>query len=429
MLFNINKFRYKITSFIKSKKLFVSKRSLIKQLENISKRVDSLQTQNNWLRQKNKPFIPVHSELNFATFCYNNAENLNADVYIAHGVQGALAAQILKEYHGGKSFCDVIETPSFFDLINQLPWSVPATHFLNYAHDSLLNHMDGLLTIGPTLAASLSNFDIPVTVIPNYRYEEELFYSNILRKKLGIPHDNEIILIISTITSGLEMVLKALSLLPDNIHLVIMGSIFPQKYADSSSELITNMDLSERVHIIDQVPYEELTENASSANIGIIVRDPSILNNYVSLPNRIFDYIFSSLPVCVPAIPDIAELVEEYQIGTVVEELTPKGWSEAIKATLLEKKMMRENALKASKKLTWKSIEEKLYKSIGSPRKVVFVGTKDLKKNNRTQRMALTLANKGVEVIICTRQNIKHENILKSSHEKISYKIYTPEFV
>ncbi len=373
-----------------------------------------------------RDFSGVINEANFALFCSENSNELESEVYIAHDVRTLLSAKLLKEKNGGNSFCDVIEIPSFFDLINRLPWSDAAIHFLNDAHNSQLRSMDGLITIGPTLSHTLSEYDTPVTVIQNYRYKEKIIKSNILREKLNISDEHKIVLIISTVASGLEAVLEAIKMLPCDIELVIMGKIFPKKYEEVCNELIKEFQLEKRVHVIEQVPYDELTMTASSADVGLIVREPEVLNNYISLPNRIFDYIFSSLPVCVPKIPDIGNIVQTYNIGDVVNNLSPEEWKKSILYVLENQAQMSKNAQDASQELIWENLEEKLYQSLGKPKSATFLGLKDLEKNNRTQRMALTLAKKGVDVIICAQKNCSKDLVFKPVHEKIKYKFYYP---
>jgi len=52
--------------------------------------------------------------------------------------------------------------------------------------------------------------------------------------------------------------------------------------------------------------------------------------------------------------------------------------------------------------MNWESLEDNLYSALGSPASVTFLGIKSLTENNRTLRMAESLAKRKVKVIICT---------------------------
>jgi glycosyltransferase involved in cell wall biosynthesis len=258
-----------------------------------------------------------------------------------------------------------------------------------------------------------------VTVIQNYRYNEPLERSNELRQWCGLKKNDRLVLAISTITSGFDAVLEGVAELPEHIHLATIGRFVPSTYEHHVGKRTDELHIGGRVHRLGEVPYAELTRIASGADVGLIVRDPDIGNNYVSLPNRVFDYMASGVPICAPNIPDIVEILETYKCGSVVENLSSEGWARAIKQTLEEQAKMSENALTAAGQLTWESREDLLYHSLGCPRSVVFLGIGKLFKNNRTQRMALSLAQRNVKVKICATSEIPDA---EAQHPNISYK-------
>jgi glycosyltransferase involved in cell wall biosynthesis len=345
---------------------------------------------------------PVNRYLRFSQLAADAAEELAADVAVAHGVQSLPAAWMVAKQTGARLFCDVIEIPSFHDRVLTRNWHVTNTEFLDCAFEGYLRKCHGLLTIGPTLGKAISHYGPPVTVVQNYRYAETPKRSGRLREMCKLSEGDRLVLTMSKTVHGLEEVVHALELLPDDIHLATLGRPHPQSYEDTINALIAERGLARRVHIFDQVPYEELTSVASGADGGLIVRDPAIRNNYVSLPNRIFDYMFSGVPVCVSAeIPDIVSVVTEWDMGALVDTLTPVGWAGAIDTVLRRSEEMRLNALRAAQALTWESREPVLFEALGYPRSVTYFGMIDLRGNNRTMRMAKSFAGYGTKVSIC----------------------------
>lgn len=378
-------------------RIIAQNKSLIKQNDNLKKRINILIESQKHFRKN----IAVNRYLTFAQFCEDIAPEIKADVYVGHGIHSLPAVDILARSVGGKKFSDVIEIPSFFDRIIVPNWHISNIVLLDNAFESYLRQFDGLLTVGWALKDEINHYGPPVTVLPNYRYAEELKPNNILREMCHIDEDQKIILSISTVTAGFEDVVKSLLLVEDYVHLVVIGDLKPEKYENQIRDLIKKLNLEKRVHIFPKVEYEKLTSIASAANVGLIIRDPAILNNRISLPNRIFDYMFSGVPVCTPDIKDITRIVKKYSMGEILHEISPQGWACAIRKVLNDNHQKKRNALLASKDLVWEKVEDDLYEALGCPKKVTYVSINYLKENNRTMRMAKSLINKGVEVTIC----------------------------
>ncbi|QKV18776.1 glycosyltransferase [Oricola thermophila] len=355
--------------------------------------------------QKSRPkpnLAPFHLYIPFAQNAELDAQDFAADVYVAHGVQAIPAADAMAIACGGRVICDCIEIPSFAQRVLPSNWSRINTRFIDRTVEGYLRHCDSLITVGWELGKELETYGRPVHVIPNYRYAEELQPSNRLREKCGIGPDTPLVLAISNITSGLEAVLEGISGISQPVHLAVMGHLKPAAYREKCEMLVQELGLEGRVHFFDPVPYDELTSTASAADVGLIVRDPVIPNNFVSLPNRIFDYLFSALPIVTPDIPDIARIVREENAGVVIEGIGAGGWRKGILQALEYSAEMKRNALAASRKYVWESLEDQLFEALGRPKSVTFVGYTDLNKNNRTMRMAASLRKMGVTANVYT---------------------------
>ncbi len=344
----------------------------------------------------------VNRYLRFARLCHEMASELKSDAYSAHGVQALPAAAAVSHEVGGDLYCDVIEIPSFYKRALLPTWHPTNINILDHAFEGYLCRASGLLTVGWSLRSQIEHYGPPVAVIPNYRHAEDLEPSNILRERCNLLPSDKLVLSLSTTATGFEAVLMALKLLPDNIHLASLGRLVPASYAEKIGALIQELQLQSRVHIFDQVPYSDLTSVASSADVGLIVRDPKILNNQISLPNRIFDYMSSGVPVVTPKIPDIDYLIKTHNMGISIPGTAPDDWREGILSAIQQSDEIGGNALRASKELVWENITDKLYRAFGYAASMTFFGFNDLTKNNRTMRMARTLNDLGVKITVCT---------------------------
>ena len=342
----------------------------------------------------------INRYLKFARRCYDSADVLAADVYVAHGVQALSAATSLRAKTGGKAVCDCIEIPAFSARAIQSRWHPVMLGMIDASSEGFVRSADHLITVGWELGEHLKTLNSDVRVLPNYRCYEELNRSNYFRQTFDLPENVKIVLCISIIASGFEDVIHAIKLLPENVHLVTMGKFAPQSYKETIEKMVSDLKLDKRIHFHDPVDYSDLASVAGGADIGLIVRDPEIPNNYVSLPNRVFDYMASGLPTISPEIPDIKKIIIDNEFGVAIPDTTAESWAKGIADVLNLGRAPFENAEKAAKKLSWETLEPDLPSLFDNPESVTFLGFTDLTKNNRTMRIATSLVKYGIKVKI-----------------------------
>jgi glycosyltransferase involved in cell wall biosynthesis len=119
------------------------------------------------------------------------------------------------------------------------------------------------------------------------------------------------------------------ALLPPSVHVVIMG--FDSKGVQAIlCKMITELRLSDRVHILDPIPPHELVEFATGADIGII---PQILvsdNQRLANPNKLFEYMASQLAIVATDTPTITPIVQSFGLGEVFVNARAEEMSSAI---------------------------------------------------------------------------------------------------
>jgi glycosyltransferase involved in cell wall biosynthesis len=128
---------------------------------------------------------------------------------------------------------------------------------------------------------------------------------------------------------ALDELVRAASLLPKNVRVVILG--FDSKGGRAIlQELIAALHLPDRVHILDPIPPSELVEFATGADIGII---PQVLvsdNQRFANPNKLFEYMASQLAVVATDTPTITPIVCGLGLGEVFSEAKAAEISKAI---------------------------------------------------------------------------------------------------
>jgi glycosyltransferase involved in cell wall biosynthesis len=165
--------------------------------------------------------------------------------------------------------------------------------------------------------------------------------------------------------------------------------------------LIARLGIERRVHLLDRVPYEELTQLASGADAGLVVLDPAIENHRLSLPNRLFDYMASGLPVISPDIPDVARIVRERKFGVILDHIEAPSWARGISAALANRDAMGANSAAASQQLSWDTLGDAIHAAYAHAASITFIGYSRIISNNRTRRIVKTLLRRGVAVTVC----------------------------
>lgn len=125
---------------------------------------------------------------------------------------------------------------------------------------------------------------------------------------------------------GLEWIIDAMPLV-ENAVLVIIGD------GDITHELkkrVHNLNLIEKVFFLGRIAGAELHKYTPSADLGLCLLENRGLNYYYSLPNRIFDYLQTGVPVLATDFPEISNIVNTYNTGILVHHHEPEYLAEII---------------------------------------------------------------------------------------------------
>lgn len=144
------------------------------------------------------------------------------------------------------------------------------------------------------------------------------------RKELGLPSSAFILINQGAginVDRGMEEMLQAMQHLPEDFHLLLVGK---GDVMEMLGQMSIAMDLSERVTFIPPQPYLKMLQYTLSADCGLSLDKPLSPNYQYSLPNKIFDYIKSGLPVLGSQVVEVAKLIKEYQIGEICESVEPR---------------------------------------------------------------------------------------------------------
>ena len=182
------------------------------------------------------------------------------------------------------------------------------------------------------------------------------------RKKLNIP-DNAVFIILQGAyldkDRGVVQAVKALRE-QTNWYLVVVGAGEEWKWAQSQVNALNG-----RLIVLPKMPFDELCGLTASADVGLSL-DQGLHGNYImSLPNKLFDYIHAGIPVVASPMAEVVRVIDDWNIGRVVKDSSPKGIAEAVAAVLMiPSNKWKSNCYEASCELHWEKEEQNIHQAM-----------------------------------------------------------------
>ncbi len=172
-----------------------------------------------------------------------------------------------------------------------------------------------------------------------------------LHDDLNIPKEKKIVIYQGGLVlgRGIEHLLKVFSEQDDQKHvLVCMG------YGELESLIREYAQLNSNIYFHEAVAPTEVLKYTASADIGVFFVDNSNLSYYLCLPNKLFEYIMAGLPVIVNNAPEMSRVVNENQIGIVLNELTALSLNRALDdISKMNFKILIQNLRRTAESYSW----------------------------------------------------------------------------
>lgn len=151
------------------------------------------------------------------------------------------------------------------------------------------------------------------------------------RERLGIPADAPFLILQGAyldVDRGVKQAVAALAA-HEFWYLVVVGAGVEWEWAQTQVGSFNG-----RLIVLPKMPFEELRGLTVAADVGLSLDQGLHGNYFMSLPNKLFDYIHAGVPVVASAMPEVARVVHEWRIGQVVDDATPEGIGEAVTRVL-----------------------------------------------------------------------------------------------
>lgn len=129
-------------------------------------------------------------------------------------------------------------------------------------------------------------------------------------------------------TRLIEPIIESLAFAPQ-CTLVIRGPSL-RVFGPDYRAIAERIGAADRLVLLDPVPSQDVVVAARGADAGIWTLPPLCRNFTYALPNKIFEYMASELPLLVADYPEARRVVETYGVGLTFAPYDPKSIAAAI---------------------------------------------------------------------------------------------------
>ena len=223
---------------------------------------------------------------------------------------------ILKYWKGCKLIYDTHELESETNSLNNFK-----KKFAKGLEKLLIRRADKIFCVSDEISEWYSTtykLSKPTTIL-NSPLLEDLPVSSYLRDKFDLREDQKIAIYLGFLEPGrgIELIVDAFhKRSSDEIVAIFIGSGSLVDY------LTTSPSYGRTIFYHPSIPRREIASVASSADVGLCLVRPSCLSYSYCMPNKLFEYLMSGLPVIVTPCTSLINFVGKHQIGFVLNDLS-----------------------------------------------------------------------------------------------------------
>lgn len=252
----------------------------------------------------------------------------NFDLIIANDVE---TLPLAFAFSGSKTkvFFDAHEyAPRHFE--NVLTWRIFFQSFNIYLCRKYIPRVSGMVTVGRKIAEEyFKNFGVMPEVITNAPAYRE-FKRRPVEQSIKLVHHG-----IGTPSRRIEIMIEMMRILPDHFTLDLILMTPPSASAQTRAymdELKALAKFTDRIRFLPPVPVDEIVPLINQYDIGLIIIPPINFNYANGLPNKFFDYIQARVALAIGPTPEMAEIVNQYNLGVVSEDFLSKSLADKIRS-------------------------------------------------------------------------------------------------
>jgi glycosyltransferase involved in cell wall biosynthesis len=203
-----------------------------------------------------------------------------------------------------------------------------------------------------------SKYHLECDTIENFPTSQPIPSLKKLRDFLEIPPSLKIVIYHGNLGGGryLPEIINSAFFFNDNIRLVVIGD------GELKDKLISKANTN--TFFLDQVPYENLFQFTSDANLGIVLLEHINYSKKHASANKLFEYMACGIPVAISNSPELIKVVQKEGNGIIIKEINSINIANFIndffENSLRESSMGSKGRLAFENRYNWTTQEKKL---------------------------------------------------------------------
>lgn len=155
----------------------------------------------------------------------------------------------------------------------------------------------------------------PIFESSNERLNEKKDDNRYFHQLYNIANEKLVFIYVGVLAQGrgIDMYLSAFADSTIDAHIVFLGHGHMSSTIESYSNEYSN------IHLHPSVPHNNVVSLVKSADVGLCIIENTSLSYYYCLPNKLFEYCFSGIPVLASNFPELKRVIDEYQVGLCCE--------------------------------------------------------------------------------------------------------------
>ena len=257
----------------------------------------------------------------------------------------------------------VYDVRDFFDELSSLKNKPFKKMFWRTVEKKSLPFVKAIITTSSkdkeVVKKKFKNFKhLQYSTIYNYPLLCDYKKNNYLRYKFNLNPNNKILIYQGVVERGrgVGVLVKTMSMIEGCVFVIVGGGpdlLFFKKR-------VSNLNLKHKVFFHKKVPYIDLLNITSSADIGVAFIRPSCKNSIYALPNKLFEYSACGLPVLSSNMPSMTTAIKKHNLGKCCNIYNQDQIIDIIKK--IAQKPMLNKKTPLIKNIVWESQKEKFLK-------------------------------------------------------------------
>lgn len=216
----------------------------------------------------------------------------------------------------------------------------PLVKFYRRMENWFCSFFDGITVVTDSMKSKLAPAGVDTLVVDNVPYLMRLEEIELSSEKANVP---------TIITSGSHSearnCLKAVEALPmivkevPTVKMKFVGRFQPPEYESELHQRAKELGVSENLKTEGMLPWLDNFKRISSAHIGCVFYNDN-LNNRVTLPNRLYEYMYCGMAVLGECFPEVEAVIKNANCGKAVNSQSPADIAKKAIALLSNKEQL-----------------------------------------------------------------------------------------